>query len=132
MKDVVGYAWNKDLKSVQNMTLEDLAKELPRLQELAKALWGEEEHTVDVNHVTRSEMPGYVDTTHPLHTSADIKMVQDADMRCFSCGKVLGGHHWIANGVCYRIGKLNIGWGYHLQQMVIAEDPIKYLGENIE
>lgn len=23
------------------------------------------------------------------------------------------------------------GWQYHLQQMVIAEDPIKYLGENI-
>jgi len=24
-----------------------------------------------------------------------------------------------------------IPWEYHLQQMVIAEDPIKYLGENI-
>lgn len=23
------------------------------------------------------------------------------------------------------------GWQYHLQQMVIADDPIKYLGENI-
>ena len=23
-------------------------------------------------------------------------------------------------------------WQYHLQQMVIAEDPIKYLGENID
>jgi hypothetical protein len=27
--------------------------------------------------------------------------------------------------------KTNSGWHYHLQQMVIAEDPIKYLGENI-
>jgi len=24
-----------------------------------------------------------------------------------------------------------MGWQYHLQSMVIAEDPIKYLGENI-
>jgi len=24
------------------------------------------------------------------------------------------------------------GWRRHLQQMVIAEDPIKYLGENLE
>lgn len=23
------------------------------------------------------------------------------------------------------------GWRYHLQRMVVAEDPIKYLGENI-
>jgi hypothetical protein len=26
---------------------------------------------------------------------------------------------------------LNKGWKHHLQQMVIADDPIKYLGENI-
>ncbi len=25
-----------------------------------------------------------------------------------------------------------IGWQYHLQQMVIAEDPIKYLGEHLD
>lgn len=25
----------------------------------------------------------------------------------------------------------NHGWQYHLQQMVVADDPIKYLGENI-
>lgn len=24
-----------------------------------------------------------------------------------------------------------LGWQYHLQQMVVADDPIKYLGENI-
>ncbi len=26
---------------------------------------------------------------------------------------------------------VNMGWRHHLQQMVLAEDPIKYLGENI-
>ena len=34
-------AWNKDIKSVKNMTLMNLARELPRLQEEAKAFWGE-------------------------------------------------------------------------------------------
>ncbi len=29
-----------------------------------------------------------------------------------------------------RVSALD-GWQYHLQQMVIADDPIKYLGENI-
>lgn len=27
--------------------------------------------------------------------------------------------------------RTGIAWQYHLQQMVIADDPIKYLGENI-
>lgn len=28
--------------------------------------------------------------------------------------------------------RTNKGWQYHLQQMVIADDPIKYLGEHLE
>lgn len=32
-------------------------------------------------------------------------------------------------GLAYTVKRR--GWQYHLQQMVIAEDPVKYLGENI-
>lgn len=31
----------------------------------------------------------------------------------------------------YKIGTITPCWQWHLQNMVIAEDPIKYLGENI-
>lgn len=30
-----------------------------------------------------------------------------------------------------EFAKRHSGWQYHLQQMVIADDPIKYLGDNI-
>lgn len=77
-------SWNKDMKSTANMTLQDLARELPRLQTEAKALWGDDMkitgHTVDGD-------------TMPLGTSD--------------------------------------GWQHHLQQMVVAEDPIEYLKENM-
>lgn len=69
--------WNKHMKSTANMTLEDLARELPRLQELAKAMWGE--------------------------------------------GYALGGHEVLRYPA----------WQYHLQQMVIAENPLEYLKENM-
>jgi hypothetical protein len=67
-----------DIKSTANIALEDLARELPRLQEEAKALWGE----------------AYLDA------------------RC---------EIWNSNG----------GWEHNFQQMVIAENPIQYLGEHI-
>ena len=81
-------SWNKDMTSTANMNLEDLARELPRLQELAKALWGEEPYA---KHYYMFE----------------------------------NGTHWRE-----RDDRLP-NWSWHLQQMVIADDPIKYLGENI-
>lgn len=78
-------AWNKNLKSTANMTLDDVARELPRLQVEAKALWGDDYHGYSVY-----EKSGKF--SHNVHT---------------------------------------ITWRYHLQQMVIAENPIKYLGEHI-
>lgn len=121
-----------ELSNTQNLKwIKFKINELIFNHDFAKALWGEYSGLVPHNHVTRSEMPGYVDTTHPLHNSADIRMVQEEDMKCFSCGKVLGGHYWIANEVCWTEGETNLGWQYHLQQMVITDDPIKYLGEHI-
>lgn len=39
---------------------------------------------------------------------------------------------WIPLGLTGRASKvMQVAWSVHLQQMVIAENPIKYLGENI-
>lgn len=81
------------MTSTANMTLEDLARELPRLQELAKSLWGEYE----------------------------------------SSGKEL----WMErpDSKTWRVRVAppkNLGWEHHLQQIVIAKNPIKYLGENLD
>jgi len=66
--------------------LGDLAKQLPELQRIAKALWGEE----------------YIDTGVP-------------------------------NGAVWQEENIEeLAWQYHLQNMVISEDPIKYLGDNLD
>lgn len=90
-------SWNKDMKSTANMTLEDLARELPRLQAEAKALWGEE-------LVTNLENK-YDLLREAVHVTADYPSGYDFD---------------------YPL------WIWHLQQMVIAEDPIKYLENNMK
>lgn len=38
----------------------------------------------------------------------------------------------VVGGILTRQAVENIGWISHLQQMVIAEDPIKYLGETLD
>jgi len=52
--------------------------------------------------------------------------------------KALWGEKHIHNGEYAPLGTLGtpapimqVAWQYHLQQMVIADDPIKYLGEHI-
>jgi len=50
--------------------------------------------------------------------------------------KALWGEHIIETGDIEVINNAEFliefsAWQYHLQQMVIADDPIKYLGENI-
>ena len=80
--------WNKGLRSIENMTLQDLAEQLPRLQEECRALWGEDDFE-----------------------------------KCRQCNR----HHYRENDNNDNIS----GFEYHLQEMVIDEDPIKYLGDNI-
>lgn len=73
--------WNKGIRSIDTMNLEDLAKQLPRLQREALALWGEDLH-------------------HEHYEAATAVLVEPE-------------------------------WMWHLRCMVVADDPIKYLGENI-
>lgn len=72
--------WNKYMKSVNTMTLEDLARQLPRLQAESKALWGDEDTTRFTDH-------------------NGTRMLKQYEL--------------------------------HLIDMVIDDDPIKYLGDNI-
>lgn len=72
------------------MNLEDLARELPRLQELAKALWGEEKH--------------------PFQIVGDT-------LEAFG----------IEHETYYRPK-----WQLMLQGMVVANDPLVYLGEHLD
>jgi len=73
-------------------------------QEFAKALWGEELH-IDKSLAVlpiKTDMALFV-----VHTEYGAGVDGDVDY------------------------KSNPAWQYHLQQMVIADDPIHYLGENL-
>lgn len=70
--------------------------------ELAKALWGDWPMAYDGSRLTTKEYFGY------MHKE-----------------KLWAGYY--ESDVAYK-GKI---WQYHLQQMVVADDPIKYLGENM-
>lgn len=142
--DELHEAWNDGDKGYDAWTKEDILRDvlsdikyecgyMPYIynHDFARAIWGEHTKPIWNNHVTRSSMPGYVDTTYPLHNSADIMMVQEEDMKCFECGKVLAGPYWINQPCWSDDGEYNAGWQYHLQQMVVADDPIAYLQDNI-
>jgi hypothetical protein len=54
----------------------------------------------------------------------------------FKCNELLFNHDfakalWGEETSIAISGGTMFAWAYHLQQMVIADDPIKYLGENI-
>lgn len=71
--------------------------------DFAKALWGEKEYTPAkyVKHREYFTMPATGDVVHEVNLD---RMEYD-----------------LAPG----------GWQYHLQQMVLADDPIRYLGEHL-
>ena len=81
--------------------------------QFAKALWGEElgitlsEGQVDTPLNPEKEWTRYKDYAN----NANIKNWKDLYLNAWQFWMPL--------------------WAFHLQQMVIAEDPIKYLGENI-
>lgn len=98
--------------------------------DFAKALWGEfqatthEDHNIPAKWPHASDLLGYKDYQH----------IPEGLLHCLNCGE-----HWrhcnppfIENAYpCNLIEPGNIGWQFHLQQMVIAEDPIEYLGQNL-
>lgn len=79
--------------------------------DFAKALWGEARDITSYKYYLEGE---YFDDKTPEEYQ-EIVNTDEAD------------NHWEQYVPVYK----NKGWKYHLMQMVIAEDPIKYLGENI-
>lgn len=93
--------------------------------DFAKALWGEEVRTQYDSHYIPAR--GYPGEPIPKEDIKDDKILKNWD--CTRCGAP-----WkkcLAGTPCNLIVKGNTGYKYHLQQMVISEDPIKYLGDNI-
>lgn len=103
-------SWNKDMKSTANMTLEDLARELPRLQEIAKALWGE-----DTNRLWKCPACGY---------SFEYYKHNETQEYCPNDGRKV-------KDVTEPKPVWEQKWADRLQEMVIADDPLDYLKENI-
>lgn len=87
--------------------------ELVFSHDFARALWGEEH-----------------DCGAGYHKKREIMHIPE---RKLSDGSIIPAKDEEINldYVAYCLHGTQKNWQYHLQQMVIAEDPIKYLGENI-
>lgn len=99
--------------------------------DFAKALFGEEEEPVYLPHDVRSRDEGFVNDIYVpgnKHTSADLKRNLEENYKCRRCGKQLLSEYEVNNFKCEqsKMGSTNVGWEYHLQQMVISVDPIDY------
>lgn len=80
--------------------------------DFAKALWGEARDVEKYAYYLEGELFDY-------KTPEEFKKIEQAGE---------DDNSWERYGPIYK----NKGWQYHLQQMVIAEDPIKYLGDHLD
>lgn len=62
---------------------------------------------------------------------SDYDIIFDHDFAKALFGEVEQSHGYFDKKHHMYLGLPEPAWQYHLQQMVIAEDPIKYLGENL-
>lgn len=92
--------------------------------DFAKALWGEYKNTKYESHyIPARGYPGEEIDKKDIKDSS-----KDENWKCTRCN-----NEWAKclEKECNLIEEGNIGWKYHIQRMVIAEDPIEYLGANI-
>ena len=103
------YAWPDWVYSAPSLLdeLETLAPLVIFNHDFAKALWGEEKYPRYERHV------------------------QSGNDTCRKCGKKAKSWGNPIRENCLKINDYQLGWEKHLQQMVIADDPIEYLGENL-
>lgn len=92
--------------------------------DFAKALWGEQQPTTYEQHyIPARGYPGE-------HISKD-KIEDSSNSENWNCKRCSKAWSKCFDKPCNLVEEGNIGWKHHLQQMVIADDPIQYLGENI-
>ena len=97
--------------------------------DFAKALWGEEE----------SEKTGYINVWYTgIYDTEDSTYTFDEFIKLFGQDKFnrlsespKGEIHSGDNTILFEEKIVKIDWKHHLQQMVIAEDPIAYLNDNL-
>lgn len=102
--------------------------------DFAKALWGEYKSVDHMQHyIPARGYPGQnIDmderNEHITPLAGKYGELPEYLWDCVNCKKPFAK---CLNSECEITQKGNIGWQYHLQQMVISDDPIKYLGDNI-
>lgn len=106
---LVNESWRSDMIMGQGIWLVAIVYSPPH--DFAKALWGEARDIKSYKHILEGE---YFDDKTPEEYEAIVKAGEDQN-------------HWEEYIPVYK----NKGWKYHLMQMVIAEDPIEYLGDNL-
>lgn len=102
--------------------------------EFAKALWDEQKDAKFLEHyVPARGYPGESIDNKERNESVEPLKEKHGELPeylwyCTRCKKP-----WKStfNSRCEMISEYRAGWRHHLQQMVISDDPIKYLGEHI-
>lgn len=96
-----------------------------------KALWGDYK---DAQYDTHDSLENDKDTPPlPSTYSSDVHFKWlDKYAVCRKCSKSLRTYDQRKSDCGEPLEKGSMGWNYHLQRMVISEDPIKYLEENMD
>lgn len=94
----------------------------PRIVKLIRAKYAFHNHIDLVWEETNEQ--GYTVRVSGYRSPNDIIFSHDF-------AKALWGENNMADVLNGKTSQLNYGWKTHLERMVIADDPIKYLGENI-
>ena len=87
--------------------------------------------------ITKAIAGGWISPLMPEWSVKEIVKGGEYDIFNHEFAKALWGNHLkVAGFYKHNIDNGNTGfilegWQYHLQQMVIADDPIQYLGDNI-
>lgn len=99
----------------------------------AKALWGEHKDAEHYQHTAKASRSDWVNTFHQAgvaHTKADSDKFLKENYYCGRCTRQFKGDYDLNHTTCLLKSPANIGWQYHLQQMVIATNPVEYLEDH--
>lgn len=108
----------------------DALEDIAELQRFARALWGEGSSGTEPSHYFPAKQEGFRPWKNDYGEYRDWSDVPDKLFKCVICG-VDWGVSIRQQRACNNGSSDRPGWQHHLQQMVIAEDPIAYLGENL-
>lgn len=110
-------------------TIREFAQIIPALRDEARHIWGEGTKAEKVPHDLPVEHGDYKGLPSK-HTSKELDDWININHRCKKCQKVI--RTWNERKkACYYVGKNNLGWKYHVKEMVISDDPVAYLEQHM-